>query len=148
MRIPTKKTLARIGAAGIIAAAFASAALAADTTGAPDTAVGAISAGVSNAAGKVALPAAASQAAMAVLDAITGGSSPSVAVSRRSDDASAAQGKSGDDDASGLISAAERTNGPAGTVGVRPGWGCGDTNHKHSGPPGRPNATPPPGCTK
>ena len=32
--------------------------------------------------------------------------------------------------------------------GTRPGWGCGDTNHKHSGPPGRPSATPPPGCTK
>ena len=34
------------------------------------------------------------------------------------------------------------------TTGTRPGWGCGDTNHKHSGPPGRPGATPPPGCTK
>lgn len=32
--------------------------------------------------------------------------------------------------------------------GTRPGWGCGDTHHKHSGPPGRPGATPPPGCTK
>ena len=32
--------------------------------------------------------------------------------------------------------------------GTRPGWGCGDTNHKHSGPPGRPGATPPLGCTK
>ena len=31
--------------------------------------------------------------------------------------------------------------------GTRPGWGCGDTNHKHSGPPGRPvGATSP--CTK
>ena len=35
-----------------------------------------------------------------------------------------------------------------GASGTRPGWGCGDTNHTHSGPPGRPNATPPPGCTK
>jgi len=34
------------------------------------------------------------------------------------------------------------------TTGARPGWGCGDTNHKHSGPPGRPGATPPLGCTK
>jgi hypothetical protein len=32
--------------------------------------------------------------------------------------------------------------------GARPGWGCGDTNHTHSGPPGRPGATPPPGCAK
>jgi len=35
-----------------------------------------------------------------------------------------------------------------GSSGTRPGWGCGDTNHTHSSPPGRPNATPPPGCTK
>ena len=35
-----------------------------------------------------------------------------------------------------------------GASGTRPGWGCGDANHKHSSPPGRPNATPPPGCTK
>jgi hypothetical protein len=33
------------------------------------------------------------------------------------------------------------------STGARPGWGCGDTNHTHSGPPGRPDATPPPGCT-
>ena len=33
-----------------------------------------------------------------------------------------------------------------GASGTRPGWGCGDTNHKHSGPPSRPDATPPPGC--
>jgi hypothetical protein len=32
------------------------------------------------------------------------------------------------------------------STGARPGWGCGDTNHTHSGPPGRPDATPPPGC--
>ena len=32
------------------------------------------------------------------------------------------------------------------TTGARPGWGCGDTNHIHSGPPGRPGATPPPNC--
>ena len=48
---------------------------------------------------------------------------------------------------------AVRANGPAaapqdGSAGARPGWGCGDTNHTHSGPPGRPNATPPPGCTR
>lgn len=36
----------------------------------------------------------------------------------------------------------------SGASGPRPGWGCGDTNHTHSGPPGRPNATPPPGCTR
>jgi hypothetical protein len=30
----------------------------------------------------------------------------------------------------------------------RPGWGCGDRNHVHTGPPGRQYATPPPGCLK
>jgi hypothetical protein len=35
-----------------------------------------------------------------------------------------------------------------GTTGARPGWGCGDTNHKHSGHPGRHDATPPAGCVK
>jgi hypothetical protein len=28
----------------------------------------------------------------------------------------------------------------------RPGWGCGDRNHVHTGPPGRQYAPPPPGC--
>ena len=41
--------------------------------------------------------------------------------------------------------AAAPKDGTAG-AGTRPGWGCGDTNHKHSGPPGRPSATPPPNC--
>jgi len=42
--------------------------------------------------------------------------------------------------------AAAPMDGTAG-AGTRPGWGCGDTNHKHSGPPGRPTtATPPPNC--
>ena len=34
------------------------------------------------------------------------------------------------------------------TSSARPGWGCGDTKHQHSGPPGRPGATPPPNCAK
>ena len=30
----------------------------------------------------------------------------------------------------------------------RPGWGCGDKNHTHTGPPGAQyGSTPPPGCT-
>ncbi len=36
--------------------------------------------------------------------------------------------------------------GNAPTTNTRPGWGCGDTNHKHSGPPGNPGATSP--CNK
>jgi hypothetical protein len=32
------------------------------------------------------------------------------------------------------------------TSGARPGFGCGDTNHVHSGPAGLASASPPPGC--
>ena len=51
------------------------------------------------------------------------------------------------------VEANENTTAPAAapsdsTTGARPGWGCGDKNHTHSGPPGRPGATPPPGCAK
>jgi hypothetical protein len=35
---------------------------------------------------------------------------------------------------------------PSGTVGTRPGWGCGDKNHEHTGPRGNPGATSP--CDK
>jgi hypothetical protein len=31
-------------------------------------------------------------------------------------------------------------------LSTRPGWGCGDTNHLHSGPPGDPDAVSP--CTE
>lgn len=29
-----------------------------------------------------------------------------------------------------------------------PGWGCGDTDRTHTGPPGRPEADAPTGCTR
>ncbi len=35
---------------------------------------------------------------------------------------------------------------PTSGTGAKPGWGCGDDNHTHSGPPGRPGATMPPTC--
>lgn len=35
---------------------------------------------------------------------------------------------------------------PASTTGAKAGWGCGDEKHTHSGPPGRPGASMPPGC--
>jgi hypothetical protein len=37
---------------------------------------------------------------------------------------------------------------PASTTGTKPGRGCGDDKHEHSGPPGRPGASMPPGCAK
>lgn len=83
----------------------------------------------------------------AVLASLAGGSSQgSVARNGRGktakDSAATTNGRSGNE-----ISAAT-TLAHAGTIGTRPGWGCGDKNHAHSGPPGRPGATPPPGCSK
>jgi len=142
---PTKKLWARIGAASIVAAVFASAAIAADNSAALGSSASALSVAATNAVSNASLPAAASETAVRVLDAIAGGSNPSVAVSQRSDPESRSQAKDG---GASLISAAQRLlgAGTAGTVGVRPGWGCGDKNHTHSGPPGRPDADSP--CDK
>lgn len=144
---PTRKLLTRIGAVGILGAAFASAAVAAENTAALDSSASALFAAATNAVSKVSLPAAANQTAALVLDAIAGGESPSTVASQRSDPESRGQAKN---ESAGLISAAQRQAGAgtAGTVGVRPGWGCGDKNHTHSGPPGRPGANPPPGCER
>jgi hypothetical protein len=143
---PTKKLLTSIGALVLAGAALTSAAIAADNT-AIDSSVSALSASAMNAVSSVSLPAAASETATRVLDAIAGGSNPSTVASQRSDSDSPGQAKG---IGASLISAAQRlaAAGTAGTVGVRPGWGCGDNNHEHSGPPGRPNADRPPGCNK
>lgn len=141
-----KKTWAQIGAAGLIAGALASAAIGAENSGALGSSAGAIPAAAAKAMDSASLPAAANQAATVVLEAIAGDSITSVAASRRSDGEPGAQAKKGGE-ATSLISAAQRIVG-AGTGGERPGWGCGDPNHTHSGPPGRPDATPPPGCSR
>jgi hypothetical protein len=52
-----------------------------------------------------------------------------------------------EDDDSATISPSTQPN-DSGTTSAKPGWGCGDMNHEHSGPPGRPGATPPPGCSQ
>ena len=142
----TKKLLTRIGAVIIAGVALASVATAADGSSARDQGASGISAAV-NAASNISLPAVASETASRVRDAIAGGSSASVVASQRSDPASPGHAKAA---GASLISAAQRlaAAGTAGTVGVRPGWGCGDKNHEHSGPPGRPDASPPPGCNR
>jgi hypothetical protein len=144
---PTKKLLTPIGALILAGAALASAAVAADNSAALDSSASALSASAMHAVSSVSLPAAASEAATRVLDAIAGGSNPSMVASARSDSDPPGQAKGV---GASLISAAQRlaAAGTAGTVGMRPGWGCGDKNHEHSGPPGRPNADRPPGCDK
>jgi hypothetical protein len=146
---PTRKLFMRIAAVAILGAAGASAAIAADNTGALDSSATAFAA-ATDAVSKVSLPAAANQTAVLVLEAIAGGAGPATVASQRSDAESRGQAKQAKNEGAGLISVAQRQGGAgtAGTVGVRPGWGCGDENHTHSGPPGRPGASPPPGCNR
>lgn len=94
------------------------------------------------------LPDQASAMASAVLEALTGGSNPSTVASNgksKSDQTTA--NTETNTETTTTVSSGQETN-QAGTTGTKPGWGCGDTNHVHSGPPGRPGATPPPGCAK
>lgn len=93
-----------------------------------------------------------------VVSALIGGENPSTDVANRASNEKA-KGKSHDADTDEAteteVEANEVSNGlhvgqvgSGGTTGTRPGFGCGDKNHEHSGPPGRPSATLPPGCTK
>ena len=94
--------------------------------------------------------------ASAVLGTLTGGSNPST-ISRNGNATSehgnatseqATNTKTNKDETTDTNVSAGQESSPASTTGTKPGWGCGDDNHTHSGPPGRPGATPPPGCAK
>jgi hypothetical protein len=85
-----------------------------------------------------------SAVAASVVGALVGGSNPSTLVSQR--DAQRVNAQHDDTNASEVSQG--QNVGETGTSGTKPGFGCGDTNHTHSGPPGRPNASLPPGCTK
>jgi type IV secretory pathway TrbL component len=101
----------------------------------------------------VSLPDKASSVASAVLGVLTGGSTPSTIASNgnattehaTNTNANTNANTNKDETTDGNVSAGQETN-PAATTGTKPGWGCGDDNHTHSGPPGRPGATMPPGC--
>jgi hypothetical protein len=87
-----------------------------------------------------------------VVDALTGGSNPSTTVATRgvaNEHANANATTHADAATNGAnnVSSGQQV-GQTGTAGTRPGFGCGDTNHAHSGPPGRPGASLPPGCAK
>jgi len=91
----------------------------------------------------------ASSVATAVLDALTGGSNPSTVAANAN--ASSEHGNSTNANNVDQVTtetpdtevSAGQENSPAGTTGTRPGWGCGDKNHVHTGPPGNPTATRP-----
>ena len=88
--------------------------------------------------------------ATAVLGALTGGSNPST-VTAANENATAAHATNTnantttDETTDTEVSASQEAS-PASSTGTKPGWGCGDVNHVHTGPPGNPNATNP--CNK
>ena len=88
------------------------------------------------------LPDKASSVAKAVLAALTAGTNPSTVASKDADNANA---KTDTDEANDTDTDNDTDKGSTGT---KPGFGCGDDNHTHTGPSGRPSATMPPGCTK
>ncbi len=94
----------------------------------------------------VTLPDKASSVASAVFEALTGGSNPSTVASNGKSNSEQATHTNTETNQNATtntnVSAGQETS-PAGTTGTRPGWGCGDLNHVHTGPPGRPNATSP-----
>lgn len=139
----SKKLLGSLGAASLVAAALATAAVAANAEAGSNDGASAAKDGA-RVSGGVAMVAA------VVRGAIAGGADASVMRTPHSGGEPRGLAKHGGTDASSVISAARRVNAPGtvGTVGVRPGWGCGDKNHTHSGPPGRPDADPPPGCDR
>jgi hypothetical protein len=93
------------------------------------------------------LPDKASSVAKAVLAALTAGTNPSTVASKDND----ATAKTDNDEAKDTDEASDNdtdNDTDKGPTGAKPGFGCGDDNHTHSGPGGRPSATMPPGCTK
>jgi hypothetical protein len=91
------------------------------------------------------LPDKASSVAKAVLAALKAGTNPSTVASKDNDNAKTDNDA---DETNDVDTDNETDKGPTSSTGAKSGWGCGDDNHTHSGPAGRPNATMPPGCTK
>jgi len=137
-----------LAAGGALAIALTSAAFAAELSDNSFDATSPAAAGVANAS----LPDHASSVATAVLAALTGGSNPSAVASAKGQAASEqasnenATTESEQNEAADNDKEAGHEASPAGTTSTKPGWGCGDTNHTHSGPPGNPGASSP--CNK
>jgi len=90
----------------------------------------------------------------AILVALVGDSNPSTVVGQSAGASTQGASNANANSTKGQTEAAENSVShgqpvrQSGTAGTRPGFGCGDTNRVHTGPPGRPGATPPPGCAK
>ena len=123
-----------LAAGAVLALALGSAALATDLT---DT-----NAESDPGAPHATLPDKASSVAKAVLAALTAGTNPSTVASKDADETTA----DNDTDKSANNDADKNNDTGKGATGPKPGWGCGDDNRTHNGPPGRPGATMPPTC--
>jgi hypothetical protein len=123
-----------VAAGSALAIALTTAALGADVTDTSSDLTG---------PANVSLPAQASGVATAVLNALIGGSSPSTDVSNGHSQAASHQatneGANDENEAADNDTEGQESN-QAGTTGTKPGWGCGDLNHTHTGPPGHPLA--------
>ncbi len=156
-----------LAAVGALIVALGAGALGADSAGTFSSPVASVASSASSAgqastqsassAGQASAQASLPALAASVINALVGGSEPSTVVAQ-SDQASAAASQasnashesdatnpSANDSAPGLSHG--QALGQSGTSGTRPGWGCGDENHVHTGPPGGPSSTPP-GCAK
>ena len=130
----------------VLALALGSAALATDLTDTSNDS----DPGASGHAANATLPDKASSVAKAVLAALAAGTNPSTVASKDTDNAKTDtdEAKTESDETKDTDTDNDTEKGPTGSTGAKPGWGCGDDGRTHSGPPGRPNATMPPGCTK
>lgn len=126
-----------VAASGALALALATAAIGADLTS-------------TDATGPGTLPDRASAVATAVIAAVTGGSNPASIASSGKSNASSEHATTTttaeDETATEATETEDNDTGQAADTGPKPGWGCGDTNHTHTGPSGNPNATSP--CDK
>ena len=143
------KVWTSLAAGGALAIALTSAAFAAELSDNSFDGTSPAAAGAANAS----LPDSASSVASAVLAAVTGGSNPSAVASngkshqgaseQASQENTTTENQAAENEAADNDTEAGHEAGPAGTTSTRPGWGCGDTNHTHSGPPGNTGATSP-----
>ena len=157
----TKVNLIRAAAVAAIAIAMGTAALAADSLGTTASVDQSGMSAADHATAHATLPSVAAD----VIAALTGGSNPSTTVAQNSahenDHASTTdhhaatsttttttdQDTDNETETDNDVSKGQEVGNTA-TSGTKPGFGCGDTNHKHSGPRGRPGATEPPGCAR
>jgi opacity protein-like surface antigen len=138
--VTKSKLWVSLAAGAVLALALGSAALATDLTDTNDDQ----DPGAPAHATRPTLPDKASSVAKAVLAALTAGTNPSTVASKDANET-----KTDIDEAKDVDETTDKdTDTDKGSSGAKHGWGCGDDNHTHGGPSGRPGATMPTGCTK